>query len=426
MKTDVEVPSVGESVSQGYLASWLKDDGETVNEGDELFELETDKATVAVPAPASGVLHIAVEEGTDVEVGQVVASLDTEAEAGAPAEPAGNEEQRTPEPLSPAVRRVVAEHDLDVSTITGTGKDGRVTKQDALEAAKRKERDGAEGQAPAAEAGGTAGTPKGEQARQPAAKAPAASERPGGATPSEHVPAPEEYGELVTRKPMSRIRRTIAQHLVAAQREAAHLTTFNEINMERVMASRGQYRDWFEKRYGVRLGFMSFFVKACCLALKDTPEVNAQIDGDDIVYYRTYNIGVAVSTDRGLIIPVIKQADRMSFARIETRIGELATAARERRISPDDLAGGTFTITNGGVFGSLLSTPIPSHPQAAILGMHTIQKRPVAVGDQVLIKPMMYVALTYDHRIIDGREAVQFLVRVKGYVEEPDRLLLEV
>jgi 2-oxoglutarate dehydrogenase E2 component (dihydrolipoamide succinyltransferase) len=421
MKTDVEVPSVGESVSQGYLASWLKADGEMVNEGDELFELETDKATVAVPAPAGGVLRIAVEEGSDVEVGQVVASLDTEAEAEAPVtsdkeegegEAGGPPEsgaeaeetqERTAASLSPAVRRVVAEHELDVAEITGTGKDGRITKQDALEAAKRKE-------------GG-----KGE-------KAPPASQ-PSGQTdtkPPERAPAPEEYGELVTRTPMSRIRRTIAQHLVTAQAEAAHLTTFNEINMEKIMALRGQYRDEFEKRYGIRLGFMSFFVKACCQALKDIPEVNSQIDGEDIVTYRTYNIGVAVSTERGLIIPVIKQADRMSFAEIETRIGELAKAARERRISPDDLSGGTFTITNGGVFGSLLSTPIPSHPQAAILGMHTIQKRPVAVGDQVVIKPMMYVALTYDHRIIDGREAVQFLVRIKSYVEEPDRLLLEV
>lgn len=399
MKEDVLVPSVGESITSGILTAWIKKEGEQVEEGEDLFELETDKATVAVPAPADGSLHILIEEGQEVEIGQVVGDL-TVAEDTAPSAEAKKEEKpaasTTPTAtrkrmaaaegagLSPAVRRIVNEHGLSVTDLKGSGPKGRITKEDALRGAEAKKKTGA--------------------------------------APAAVVPTSERQ----TRVPMSRLRQTIANRLVQARHEIALLTTFNEINMENVMALRKRYGEQFEKNHGVRLGFMSFFVKACCQALQRFPGVNGMIDGQEIVYNNFYDIGVAVSTERGLLVPVLRDADMMSFAEIEKTILDLAQRAREKKIAPDELAGGTFTITNGGVFGSLLSTPLPNYPQTAILGMHAIQKRPIAVEDQVVIKPMMYVALSYDHRLIDGREAVQFLAAVKTLVEDPQSLLLDV
>jgi len=406
MKEEILVPSVGESITSGILTSWIKKEGEQVEEGEDLFELETDKATVAVPAPADGTLHILVQEGREVEIGQVVGDLtvgegapSAAAEASPAAESArtaaseGSAAAQAPtnlEDLSPAVRRVVKEHGLSAAELKGTGPKGRITKEDALRAV---------------------------EARTQGAARPAA---PGAGRPA--IPKTERQ----TRVPMSRLRQTIAGRLVQARHEIALLTTFNEINMEKVMALRNSYGEGFQNKHGVRLGFMSFFVKACCRALERFPAVNAMIDGREIVYNNYYDIGVAVSTDRGLVVPVLRDADAMSFAQIEASILDLATRAREKKIAPDELAGGTFTITNGGVFGSLLSTPLPNYPQTAILGMHAIQKRPIAVEDQVVIKPMMYVALSYDHRLIDGREAVQFLVTIKSLIEDPQALLLDV
>jgi 2-oxoglutarate dehydrogenase E2 component (dihydrolipoamide succinyltransferase) len=418
MKEDVLVPSVGESITSGILNSWIKKEGEQVEEGEDLFDLETDKATVAVPAPADGTLHILIQEGQEVEIGQVVGDL-TVPEDSAPTAEGKKEEKRaasvTPPTtrsstaaleiadLSPAVRRIVKEHGLSVGDLKGSGPKGRITKEDALRAAKVKKQTGA---APAQAAAAPALSNGGQAVASPAARVPAA--------------------ERQTRVPMSRLRQTIANRLVQARHEIALLTTFNEINMENVMALRKRYGEQFEKNHGVRLGFMSFFVKACCQALQRFSEVNAMIDGQEIVYNNFYDIGVAVSTERGLLVPVLRDADMMSFAEIEGSIRDLAQRARDKKIAPDELAGGTFTITNGGVFGSLLSTPLPNYPQTAILGMHAIQKRPIVVDDQVVIKPMMYVALSYDHRLIDGREAVQFLVAVKTLIEDPQALLLDV
>jgi 2-oxoglutarate dehydrogenase E2 component (dihydrolipoamide succinyltransferase) len=418
MKEDVLVPSVGESITSGILTSWIKKEGEQVEEGEDLYELETDKATVAVPAPADGTLHILIEEGREVEIGQVVGDLTVgEGTPAAPpaAEPAPTvtaesaataEAPANLEDLSPAVRRIVKEHGLSPADLEGTGPKGRITKEDALRAVEMAAEAKKQEAVQAAQADGQG--PKGGKGVQQAA----ATAVPG--------------SERQTRVEMSRLRQTIANRLVKARHEIALLTTFNEINMERVMAARKQYGESFEKKHGVRLGFMSFFVKASCRALQRFPAVNAMIEGQEIVYNNFYDIGVAVSTDRGLVVPVLRDADAMSFAEIERSILDMATRAREKKIAPDELAGGTFTITNGGVFGSLLSTPLPNYPQTAILGMHAIQKRPIAVDDQVVIKPMMYVALSYDHRLIDGREAVQFLVAIKSLIEDPQALLLDV
>jgi 2-oxoglutarate dehydrogenase E2 component (dihydrolipoamide succinyltransferase) len=433
MKEDVLVPSVGESITSGILTSWIKKEGEQVEEGEDLFELETDKATVAVPAPADGTLHILIEEGQEVEIGQVVGDLTVEegAPAAAPSSAAldaapsaaesvptaADERAAVPGPsaalgdLSPAVRRIVKEHGLSPTYLKGTGPKGRITKKDALRAAQRAAEAGKRGAAAPAEAKAAATAASGA--------VPAA-----GAQSGQRAAVPTSERQI--REPMSRLRQTIADRLVQARHEIALLTTFNEINMERVMALRKQYGESFEKKHGVRLGFMSFFVKASCQALQRFPAVNAMIDGRDIVYNNFYDIGVAVSTDRGLVVPVLRDADAMSFAAIERTILDMATRAREKKIAPDELAGGTFTITNGGVFGSLLSTPLPNYPQTGILGMHAIQKRPIAVDDQVVIKPMMYVALSYDHRLIDGREAVQFLVTIKSLIEDPQALLLDL
>jgi len=411
MTVAIRVPSVGESIVEGTIARWLKKDGEAVRANEPLFELETDKATTEVPAPAAGTLRVGTPEGQTVAVGAVVGHID-------PAGAAGDNKQKAPEPapaakaaapakqeataareqpaLSPAVRRIVEEEGIDPSMVQGSGRGGRVTKEDVL----RFKQEQAPAPQPAAEA---------KPAPQPA---PAA--------------APQAPAEGETRQRMSSVRLRIAEKLVASQKSTAALTTFNEADLSAVLALRAKYKDWFKEKHDVGLGFMSFFVKASVEALKAFPVVNSRIDGQDVVTYHAHNIGVAVSTDRGLMVPVVRDAGRLSFAQIEKTIAELAAKARDGKISVTDLQGGTFTITNGGVFGSLLSTPILNPPQSAILGMHTVQKRPVAVGDQVVIRPMMYLALSYDHRLIDGREAVRFLMRVKECVEAPERLLLEV
>jgi 2-oxoglutarate dehydrogenase E2 component (dihydrolipoamide succinyltransferase) len=425
----ITVPGVGESITEGILSRWLKSDGSTVQAGEPLYELETDKASNVVPAAASGVLKIDVPEGTTIAIGSSVGTIDPagqpRAEAAVtaraeakPAQPqaaaAASSNGGSGGPLSPSVRRIVAEEHVDPAAIAGTGRGGRVTKGDVL----------AHVAAPPAEK-----PPPVEDRNKPAPEspptaAPTAPKAPSPAapaTPSRAAAAPREV-----RQRMSGIRQRIAQRLVEAQRTAAILTTFNEADMSHVIELRARYKDAFKTKHGVALGFMSFFVKAAVEALRAFPAVNGRIDGADIVLHNAYDIGVAVSTDRGLMVPVLRDADRMSFAEIEKAIAAYAAKAREGAIAVSDLQGGTFTITNGGVFGSLLSTPILNPPQSGILGMHSIQKRPVAINDQVVIRPMMYLALSYDHRIVDGREAVSFLVRVKQCIEDPERLYLDV
>lgn len=410
MAIDITVPSVGESITQGTIARWLKQNGQTVQSGDPLFELETDKATTEVAAQASGRLAIRVPEGKTVAIGSVVGAIEPVASGSmakvgeeksngpqrgqvAPAEvprPSGPREQAPP--LSPSVRRLVAETGVNVVGLQGTGRGGRVTREDVLARA---------------------------QEKQP----PTATVESPSAAKSDSRP-PSEARE--TRQPMSAIRLRIAERLVAAQRQAAILTTFNEADMSAILRLRGKYKEAFHKKHGVGLGFMPFFVKAAVEALKAHPLVNARIDGTDILQPNFYDIGVAVSTEKGLLVPVVRDADRLSFAEVEKTIAALAEKARTGKISVSDLQGGTFTITNGGVFGSLLSTPLLNPPQSGILGMHTIQKRPIAVGDQVVVRPMMYLALSYDHRLVDGRDAVGFLIRIKECIEDPERLLLEI
>jgi 2-oxoglutarate dehydrogenase E2 component (dihydrolipoamide succinyltransferase) len=400
MKQKVEVPSVGESITTGVVVAWLRKNGEQVQEGDMLFELETEKAVLEIPSPGAGTLETLVEEGTEVAIGQTVAMLaagDGAAQSAAPAVAAGG---TASEVLSPTVRRIIAENDLDPKVIQGTGKDGRITKEDALRAAEQSE---------------------------PAADPVPEKSEPAAPTPSAAVVQPQTSGERLTKRvPMSGIRSRTAERLVRATQSSAYLTTFNEIDMQKVIEIRTHYKAQFEKDHGIKIGFMSFFVKACCQALKEFPAVNTEVDGKDIVYKYFYDIGVAISIDQGLIVPVIRNASGLHFAEIEAAIASLAGRAKEKKLMPDELTGGTFTITNGGVFGSLLSTPIPAYPQTAILGMHAIKKRAVVVDDQMVIRPMMYVALTYDHRVIDGREAVGFLARIKDFIEAPDKLLLEL
>ena len=407
MATDIVVPQLGESVTEATVAKWLKNQGDVVKVDEPLCELETDKVTLEVYATASGVLsEIRVPAGQSVEVGAVLGTISDGDVSGRPvpaAETARPAQPSEPAPAapaaapaadaqSPAVRKMVAEHGVDIAAVPGTGKDGRVTKGDIISYLDRK----AEAQA--------------APAPQPAAPQPAA--RPAGAR--------EE------RVRMTRLRKRIAERLKQAQNTAAILTTFNEVDMTNVMALRERYRDAFEKKHGVKLGFMSFFVKACIVALKEIPEVNAEIDGDDIVYKNYYDIGVAVGTEQGLVVPIIRDADRLSFGEIEAAIATLGRRARDGKLTIDELTGGTFTISNGGIYGSLLSTPILNPPQSAILGMHKIQKRPVVIDDRIEVRPMMYLALSYDHRIIDGREAVTFLVRVKECLEDPQRILLDM
>ena len=417
MKHEVQVPQIGESISSGLLATWLKQDGDTVAEGDELFELETDKATLAIPSPAAGVLSIQVKEDSEVQVGQIVAAVDSDASSDSQAKPqsesaASDASSDTGDAapsadegdssaaldssaLSPAVRRIVAEHELDPAAIKGSGPRGRITKADALAAVS------------AADAEGTPAEPA----------EPRASAQASGAEPS---------ADRQRRVKMSNLRRRVAENLVLSRQNAAHLTTFNEVDMSQVMALRSQHKNRFAEKHGVKLGFMSFFVGAAVRALRQFEAVNAFIDGTDIVYNDYYNVGVALSTDKGLIVPVIRDADRKGFAEIESEILSFIEKARARRLNPDELTGGTFTISNGGVFGSMLSTPIPNPPQTGILGMHSIQKRAVVADDQIVIRPMMYLALTYDHRIIDGKEAVGFLGKIKQLIEDPSRMLLDL
>ena len=405
MAVDVEIPGMGESVSEVILIEWLKGDGEYVERDEALCVLETDKANVDLPSPASGVLAHLQELEATLEVGAVIARIE---EGAAPALETPDAEPPVlvdaPTALSPAVRKLVAEHELDPDVIEGTGKGGRLTKKDVLAYLNRQGESAAQVEAPPAPA-----------PPNPALDAP---------KPVQDIASDDEEG--VRREPMSRIRQRIAQHLVAAQRNAAMLTTFNEVDMSEVMQVRAKYKERFAEVHGVSLGLMSFFSRAAVLALGEFPAINAQVDGTDIVYHDFVNLGIAVSTERGLVVPVVRHAERMSLAGIESEIKRLALGARDNKLALDELSGGTFTITNGGVFGSLLSTPILNAPQSGILGMHSIQQRPVALDGQVVIRPMMYVALSYDHRLVDGQESVSFLVRLKELVEDPARLILEV
>ncbi len=395
----IPVPTMGESVAEGTMGSWLKKSGDTVAKDELLVEIETDKVAVEVSAPASGVLTITADAGSTVTPGQTIGSISASgaapAAAPAPAAPAnsGSAQIASDAPaLSPAVARVVAENNLDPKAITPTGPKGNITKGDALAAINA---------APA--------------------PAPAAAPVPAAASAAPRALAPREE-----RVKMTRLRQTIARRLKESQNTAAQLTTFNEVDMTNVMALRTQYKDVFEKRHGVKLGFMSFFTKAVVAALKEIPAVNAEIDGTDIIYKNHYDIGVAVGTDKGLVVPVLRDADALSLAGIEKGIADLGKAARDGSLTLDQLQGGTFTITNGGTYGSLMSTPILNAPQSGILGMHNIVQRPMAVNGEVKIRPMMYLALSYDHRIVDGKEAVTFLVRVKELLEDPQRALLDL
>jgi 2-oxoglutarate dehydrogenase E2 component (dihydrolipoamide succinyltransferase) len=401
MTIEVRVPQLPESVADATLVAWHKKPGEAVSRDENLVDLETDKVVLEVPAPAAGVIReLKVQNGATVTSGQVLALLEEGAAAAASAPaasgsgPAAEAKGGTSgEKLAPSVRRLVEEHKLDAGAIPGSGRDGRVTKGDVLAHLTAKPAGGA-----------AAGT---DTAAAAAVAVPAA-------------------GRGERRVPMTRLRSRIAERLVQAQSTAAMLTTFNEVDLKAVNELRARYKDRFEKEHGARLGFMSFFVKACIEALRRYPVVNASVDGSDIVYHEYYDVGVAVSTERGLIVPVLRDADALTFGEIEKAVVGYANRAREGSLTLEELTGGTFTITNGGVFGSLLSTPILNMPQSAILGMHKIQERPVVVNGEVVVRPMMYLALTYDHRIIDGREAVQFLVGVKDALEDPARLLLQV
>lgn len=420
MSTEIRVPTLGESVSEATIGQWFKKIGDHVNADEPLVELETDKVTVEVPSPISGVLEaIAANPGDTVDVnallgviaaagaGASAASPAAAAPAAAPAPakaevPAAN--AAGPEPIqatdrapAPSAQKLVAENGLDASTIAGSGKSGQVLKEDVLASLARSA-------APAA-------------AAKPAeAKAPAAPRAPTSAAD----------GEREERVKMTRLRQTIARRLKDAQNTAAMLTTFNEVDMKPVMDLRNSYKELFEKKHGVKLGFMGFFAKAVVHALKEIPAVNAEIDGDELIYKQYAHLGVAVGTDKGLVVPVVRNADQMSIAEIEKEIGNLGKKARDGQLSMADMQGGTFTISNGGVYGSLMSTPILNAPQSGILGMHKIQERPVVVGGQIVIRPMMYLALSYDHRIVDGKEAVTFLVRVKESLEAPERLVLDL
>lgn len=431
---DIVVPESGESVTEADLAQWLKKEGEAVDQDEAVAELETDKAAMEINAPAAGVLaEVLIEEGATVSPGDVIGRIEKGAKAGkakekkkekadagkakekakekagdgktkekdkaedraADREGARAQDVREMQPMAPAVRRLIADYNLDPASIKGSGKDGRLTKGDVLKAIET-------------------GEAKTFDRRDEAS-----------ATPAPAV-VQEEEGPREERMPMTRMRKRIAERLKDAQNTAAMLTTFNDVDMSAVMAARKKYRDLFEKKHGIRLGFMSFFAKAAVLALREIPQVNARIDGDEIVYQNFYDIGIAVSAPQGLVVPVVRDVDKLSFADTELKIAEFGKKARDGKLSVNELTGGTFTLTNGGIFGSLISTPIINPPQSAILGMHRIEERPVAVNGAVEIRPMMYLALSYDHRLIDGREAVTFLVRMKEAIEDPQRLLLDL
>ena len=419
MATDVVVPTLGESITEATLGQWLKKPGEAVKADEPIASLETDKVAVEVPSPVTGVMgELVVAEGDTVNVGAVIARIEAgataatsatpavenrtavgQAEAASPPEPAAapaDEEDGDPVTLSPSVRRAVLEHGVDPSKIKGTGKDGRLTKDDVIAAAK------------------TAPKPAAPAAAPPApsvASAPAAS---------------QANGRHEERVRMTRLRQTVASRLKEAQNTAAMLTTFNDVDMTAVIEARNKYKDLFEKKHGVRLGFMGFFVKAACMALRDIPAVNGSIEGDEIVYRDYVDVSVAVSAPNGLVVPVIRDAQTLSVAAIEKTIGDFGARAKAGTLTMDDMKGGTFTISNGGVFGSLMSTPIINPPQSAVLGLHRIEDRPVVRGGQIVARPMMYLALSYDHRLIDGREAVTFLVALKNAIEDPTRLLIDL
>jgi len=419
MAVEIIIPSVGESVQEAVLAEWFKKDGDLVQKDEPLFVIETDKVTLEVVAEVAGVLKIAVSEGETVAIGMVVGSIESsetapasaappsDTKAAQPSEPDAPEAAPAPSPatpgpppttdgaqppLPPSVRRLIAEKHLDVTKIKGTGPGGRINKGDVLLYLE---------QAPAG-------------------------------IPDKLEPPPDVCQETAadrpveSRKPMSPIRKRIAARLLESKQKTAMLTTFNEIDMGQAMAIRTRYKEAFQQKHGVSLGFMSFFIKACVEALKEIPEINAFIDGDDIVYHNYQHIGVAIGTERGLVVPVVRHAEKMSFAQIEGAIVDYVKKIKENRLELADLEGGTFTVSNGGVYGSLLSTPILNMPQSGILGMHKIEKRPVVVDDEIVVRPMMYVALSYDHRIVDGKGAVTFLKRVKEFIENPERIILEV
>jgi 2-oxoglutarate dehydrogenase E2 component (dihydrolipoamide succinyltransferase) len=417
--TDIRVPTLGESVTEATIGKWFKHVGDAVAVDEPLVELETDKVTIEVPSPAAGVLsEIAARDGETVAVGALLGQIQDGAGAAASAKPAIKPEKASPAPAAaapppapapspsqaaktapagtpvpPSVRKLATESGLDVSTVPGSGKDGRVTKGDMMAAIER----------------------------AAAAPLPVAS-----AAAQLRAPAPADDAAREERVRMTRLRQTIARRLKDAQNTAAMLTTFNELDMSAVMHTRNQYKDMFEKKFGVKLGFMSFFVRACVQALKEIPSVNAEIDGTDIVYKNYYHIGVAVGIEKGLVVPVVRDADGKSFAQVEREIADFGRRAREGTLKIEEMQGGTFTISNGGVYGSLMSTPILNAPQSGILGMHKIQERPVVLAGKIEVRPMMYLALSYDHRIVDGREAVTFLVRVKECLEDPARLVLEL
>nr|MBV6628823.1 2-oxoglutarate dehydrogenase complex dihydrolipoyllysine-residue succinyltransferase [Oceanococcus sp. HetDA_MAG_MS8] len=410
MSIEIKVPALPESVAEATIATWHKAEGDAVGRDENVVDLETDKVMLEVPATAAGKLvKVLKGEGDTVvagdvlavlEEGEVAASTDNKAEEKTSEEPSSSSSNGDAPDPGPAVRKLLAENGLQASDVNGTGKGGRVTRKDV-----------------------EAHLAQSSKANAPTQAAPAA--QPSSEAKAD-LPDVTSSDRVEQRVPMTRIRARIAERLVEAQQTAAMLTTFNEVDLLAVDKLRKQYRDSFEKNHGVRLGYMSFFVKATIEALKRYPILNASVDGSDIVYHGHYDIGVAVSSPRGLVVPVLRAADKLSFAEIESGIGDLGRKARDNKLSLDDLSGGTFSITNGGVFGSMLSTPILNPPQSGILGMHGINKRPVVVGDEIVVRPMMYLALTYDHRIIDGREAVMFLRTIKEVLEDPARMLLEI
>ncbi len=420
MSIDIKVPAMGESVTEATVSKWFKKKGDAVTRDEPLLELETDKVTVEVQAPADGSIEsISVQEGDTVQVGAILGAIAEGVKGTASAKPVAASKPAAPKPVLapkaegpkpapvqqvaaapapyaaatvlPSVRRIAEESGMDASRVAGSGRDGRVMKGDMLDALEAR-----------------------------------AAERTSRPAPAPVHAGPRPRADREERVTMSRLRKTIALRLKESQNTAAQLTTFNEVDMSHVMALRAEYKDSFEKKHGVRLGFMGFFVKACIAALKELPNVNAEIEGDDIVYKNYYDLGVAVSTERGLVVPVVRDADLLSLAQIEAKIHDYGLRARDNKLKLEELQGGTFTITNGGVFGSLMSTPILNAPQSGILGMHKIQPRPIAEGEKIVIKPMMYLALSYDHRLVDGREAVTFLVRVRENLEDPQRLLLDI
>jgi 2-oxoglutarate dehydrogenase E2 component (dihydrolipoamide succinyltransferase) len=430
MSIEVKIPALGESITSGVLSAWHKKNGDLVTDGEALFTLETDKISTEVPAPGFGKLEIKADAGQEVKIGQVVALLDQNVAAPATGatppsidQPSGIQASKgdlelgkepaelgsaqlgalpiAPGSLPPSVRRIAEEEKVNLADVTGTGKRGQVTKSDLVQYLESK--------SAAPEVRTESGVPK--------------QSVPVGAPPA--VIASMDRTARTTRRKMTPLRKKIAAQLVLAQQNAAMLTTFNECDMSAVMKLRSQYQDTFQKKHGVKLGFMSFFLKAAVEALIEVPAMNARIDEDDLVENHYYDIGVAVGTERGLVVPVVRDADKKNFAELEKEVGSYAKKARDGKLQLDDLTGGVFTITNGGIYGSLLSTPILNPPQSGILGMHKIQNRPVVIGDEIVIRPMMYLALSYDHRVVDGKEAVTFLVRVKECIEDPTRLLLQ-